>query len=357
MGVAVIDFEKVRTIPLRRPEGFVPPVKRYSISWRRPVQSIVTGYFGIQSASKDIIDSGGFQRPLLEAFGEGKSLPASVESSFFIDSRGCYNLIYVAYWLDWGTYEKWASARPFRGWWTAKERQTEGVGYWREILRVSPERMETLYAYPDYKVGVARCDPSEFSLVEYNGYFGAMRDRIAVSAVDRLEPPLGSEVAEARLRDTYRRRVLVHVPHNLVAIRSGQYWEKCGEEQRTDYFLNMRPLLERGTEHLRSNPRESGCLAMRLTRNLEISGRERDESFNHAYFQSLEHLEAWSASHKTHLAIWGHAIAMMKKYGESRELRTWHEVYVLPEGGQVFEYVNCHPETGLLPYFDAECIS
>jgi len=27
---------------------------------------------------------------------------------------------------------------------------------------------------------------------------------------------------------------------------------------------------------------------------------------------------------------------------------------VLPEGGHKFEYLNCHPETGLLSWFDAE---
>jgi len=35
------------------------------------------------------------------------------------------------------------------------------------------------------------------------------------------------------------------------------------------------------------------------------------------------------------------------------ELRTYHEVYVIDRHTR-FEYVNCHPETGLLPYFDFE---
>jgi hypothetical protein len=26
----------------------------------------------------------------------------------------------------------------------------------------------------------------------------------------------------------------------------------------------------------------------------------------------------------------------------------------LPAAGQVFEYINCHPGTGLLPYFPSE---
>jgi hypothetical protein len=31
----------------------------------------------------------------------------------------------------------------------------------------------------------------------------------------------------------------------------------------------------------------------------------------------------------------------------------WHEVSVLPAEGQTFEYLNYHPETGLLPYFQS----
>ena len=33
------------------------------------------------------------------------------------------------------------------------------------------------------------------------------------------------------------------------------------------------------------------------------------------------------------------------------DLKLWHEVIVLPHGPHVFEYVNCHENTGLLPYF------
>ena len=36
--------------------------------------------------------------------------------------------------------------------------------------------------------------------------------------------------------------------------------------------------------------------------------------------------------------------------------RVMNEVSVLPGAGQLFEHINCHPETGLLPYFPAtEC--
>jgi aliphatic aldoxime dehydratase len=47
-------------------------------------------------------------------------------------------------------------------------------------------------------------------------------------------------------------------------------------------------------------------------------------------------------------------MARYRKYGSLNQLRTWHEVFVLPAEGQHFEYLNCAPRTGLLPYFDGE---
>lgn len=351
----MLEFDRIRSIPLRRPPNFSPPVKRYALAWPDRVEQTITVYFGVQAGTKEIAEASSFRRHILESL-LGKYGPGSFEQGYFVDKEGCYNLVVVAYWLDPGMFERWEVTASFVSWWADSRRLNDGVGYWRETLRVPPERMETLYAYPDYKVGLARCEPSSFDLVKYNGYFGAMRDRIPLCAVDALNSPLDRAALEPRHRSTREARWVVHAPSNLTVIRSGQYWEKCGEEQRSDYFLNMRPLLERGTEYLGDHVEESGCLSMRLCRNLERCGRERDESFNHAYFLSLGHLEEWSASHRTHLAIWRHAISMMKKYGERRELRTWHEVYVLPEGGQRFEYLNCHAQTGLLPYFDAHRI-
>ncbi|WP_119273596.1 phenylacetaldoxime dehydratase family protein [Taklimakanibacter deserti] len=345
----MIDYEELRIIRERRPASFEPPVKRYSIRWERSVDLAITAYYGAQAPTKEAVEQADFKQVMLAAFASDCG-PASVEQGFFVDAAGQYNFVFVAYWLDPLRHERWEADSQLHAWWNDPIRLAGTIGLWREVLRVPIERMETLYAYPDYKVGIARCPPSTFTLTRNSGYFGAMRDRIPASAVDSLATAMA--FPQPVKRHSAGTRWLVHVPKNLTVIRSGQYWAKCGGEQRTDYLVKMRPLLEKGTAHLGQYPEETGCLSMRLSRCVEAGGRERDESFNHAYFLSLAHLEEWSASHRTHLAIWRHAIEMMKAYGEKRELRTWHEVYVLPEGGQRFEYVNCHPRTGLLPYFE-----
>jgi aldoxime dehydratase len=45
---------------------------------------------------------------------------------------------------------------------------------------------------------------------------------------------------------------------------------------------------------------------------------------------------------------------MVRQHGADLKLKLWHGVSVLPAAGQVFEYINCQPGTGLLPYFPSE---
>jgi AGZA family xanthine/uracil permease-like MFS transporter len=42
-----------------------------------------------------------------------------------------------------------------------------------------------------------------------------------------------------------------------------------------------------------------------------------------------------------------------RKYQDGLQLRTYNEIFVLEEDNPAFEYVNCHPRTGLLPYFES----
>jgi aldoxime dehydratase len=88
-------------------------------------------------------------------------------------------------------------------------------------------------------------------------------------------------------------------------------------------------------------------------RHRNREGRLLDESSVVGTFLSLHALERWAESHTTHKAIYAEAFRQLRTYQERRELRTWHEVFVLRPEGQRFEYLNCHPQTGILSYFDA----
>jgi aldoxime dehydratase len=71
------------------------------------------------------------------------------------------------------------------------------------------------------------------------------------------------------------------------------------------------------------------------------------------YFLTLGHLEKWAPMRPTHLAIFARFLTMVREYGKDLKLKLWHEVSVLTSEDQIFAYLNCHHDTGLLPYFSS----
>jgi aldoxime dehydratase len=104
-----------------------------------------------------------------------------------------------------------------------------------------------------------------------------------------------------------------------------------------------------GMKYLVENKQETGTLSLRIMTNLDDDRAERRETSVYAHFLSLAPLDQWAEFSPSHLAIYDHAIAKNRQYKQDRQFVSWHEVFVLPFGE--FEYVNCHPRTGLLPYF------
>ena len=66
-----------------------------------------------------------------------------------------------------------------------------------------------------------------------------------------------------------------------------------------------------------------------------------------AYF-GVQALERWAESHPTHVAIFGAAMKYLSQLGPLAKLELYHEVSVVQADEQFFEYLNCHPHTGLL---------
>lgn len=123
-------------------------------------------------------------------------------------------------------------------------------------------------------------------------------------------------------------------------------------QESESYEQKLEPTLHAGLEYLWSHPRDTGAVGLRYLRNDEPSCRpglpHRKESCGAGFFTSLEHLETWAKSHRSHLAIYKGAMSHFKTFGDTRKFRTWHEVSVLREGDARFEYVNCVPQTGVI---------
>lgn len=339
--------EYPRIVPERRPPGHEPAAPRFSLRWERPVGLIVCDYFGLQDSDLPWPRQKAFFDRLEASFGTDG--PDAHEIMRFTDEAGMLNAVLVAYWLDATRHARWAGAAPFMAWFRDPARRDGPEGLWRETLHVPYDRHETIYSTPGYAIGLARTPGSSRQPITTNGYFGAMRDRMPVSAIDALDTPLAGMPAR-RAPQSRGRRLTVASPLNMISIRSGQYWEGAGNAQTADYVDHLQPKLMRGMAHLAGHPHETGTLTLRVMTNLDPQGRPRAETSVHGYFLSMAHLEDWSKSHETHLDIYRHAIAMNRLHKEKREVFTWHEVFALLPGAFA-EYVNCHGATGLLPWF------
>jgi hypothetical protein len=136
----------------------------------------------------------------------------------------------------------------------------------------------------------------------------------------------------------------------MAVIRSGVSWEKCEGEQLRDYQERIKPKLDDGMSYLRDNPRETGCFALRQVVSVNEAGEPLPEAYSLGAFVSMQHLESWSEHHPSHLAIYTRAMAARRKYQDALQLRTYNEIFILDERNPKFEYFNCHPQTGLLPF-------
>jgi aldoxime dehydratase len=334
-----------RVISARRPPNFTPPSVRYSLRWRRPVPELVADWFGIQGPELGSPASRDFVERIRTAL-SGDFSPDAIEIMVCPrDEAGQPVTIVVAYWTSTSAQANWSVGGDWAQWWESPDRLHDGVGYWRETLVCPYDRFETIYSQNTYRIGFGRTPGSEIVKITDNGYFGAARDRLPISAVDEVKSPLGVAVRYDDSIDPRGRRVLVFTPLNTLVMRSGQFWHNSELEQAQDYESSLRPKLDRGMDYLAAHP-DTGCIYLRQMINVEDDFRQRRETSVYAAFQDYAGLELWAGDHPTHQAIYEHQIAMGRKYGPRRDVITWHEAFVLPANNR-FEYINCAPRTGM----------
>jgi hypothetical protein len=333
--------------PRFMPPDWKPPIPAWSASFAQQATPVVMAYFGIQvnpSDSPRINDT-------LQRFLDGPDAPANVESATYFDRAGFRTLLLSAYWTDPVRYESWQESSGFAVWWHDPARLHGRQGYFREILQVAPDRFETIFSR-NCLVGIANTGgcPVVGPIREHN-YWGSMRDRILASADDELRSEYGEQLPRLGTRSTINRRLRVTVPENLAVIRSGQDWTNCTGTELAQFTESVQPALLEGMDYLRDHPDETGCCDLRFADEIDRYGAPLKKTFGLGYFLTLGHLEKWASTHPTHLAIFARFLTMVREHGQNLKLKLWHEVSVLPSADHAFEYINCHPETGLLPYF------
>lgn len=330
------------------PPEWEPPVPAWSAKIEPDCTEVVVGYIGVQIHQDSDEKATKFHSWYTEMMST-ENAPIHTERGRVTDSANYINDFYISYWNSKEEYEKWRSSTAYSNWWNDEARTNEGLGYWSEPMIVPTERFETLFSSED-KAGAAVIFNEYKGPIKEHNYFGGMRDRFPIAEVNLL---VGNqeELKEESVIDSIGKRVHLKTPENLAIIRSAQNLTQSSKEEKRRYDDEVYPHLIAGMEFISSNPQETGCCSSRFSEELTLSGEVTNKTFGFAYFLTLGHLEKWSKTHPTHLKIFHSFLEMMQTMEQPVDIKLWHEVSVLPEG-QTFEYINCHPKTGLLPWFN-----
>lgn len=333
-----------RTRDRRVNDSWNPPVPAFSSRPGADIEQIVMAYFGVQAKGDD--KNSALRAAYQKILGTLKlpDGPARHDLVQVVDAEGYLNLIAVAYWLKPAQYAKWSTSAEVSGWWASDDRLKEGVGYFREVLSPKMEQFETIFTHEHGPFeGVSLLFPEMSGQIFEHGYWGSMRDRLPVSQTDPLEPSGALKVVSGT--PSAGGRVVVQGHENLTLIRSGEDWSLTEGEERDTWYESIAPVLKEGMDYLRDDGMEVGCYCNRYCHHIDENGKQLEKGFGYSLWRSVSNLESWGASHHTHLAIFVTFNRMAKKF---KNLTLYHEVSVFNAENQLYEYVNCHPKTGLL---------
>ncbi|RNB92009.1 phenylacetaldoxime dehydratase family protein [Brevibacillus fluminis] len=308
-------------------------------------ECIVFGQFGIQT--KNGMNPTGYIEQFLNAF-QAPYGPAHVDRAVHQDIDEYVNHIFLVYWDNMEVFEEWNSSSSIEKYWGESVEPVQDVGLWREIVVISNDHIETIHSGENHDNGVSNFLPIKYTKV--HEYWGSMRDRIQASTHDRFDTAYDKKILEQAFGVSLGKRIRVYPPDNICLIRTAQNWVQCSDEERKTYVDLVEPTLKEGSEYIRQNPSETGCLSSKFVYEIALTGDSLDKSCTIAYFLSLAHLEEWAKSHPSHLKIYKTFFEMLKKHNYATELALWHEVSVLKSDQVIFEYMNCHSSTGLLKF-------
>jgi aldoxime dehydratase len=334
-------LECPRTRARRIDDSYVPPYPAYTARAHPALERVVMGYLGVQARGHEAqLKSQAALDTIVRGFADTDG-PGHHDLAHFIDAAGYDNWIAIAYWRDPAAFVRWRTRSD--AWWRADDRLHEDIGFFREILSPRVEHFETLYNAVERLEGVGRVMGAVSQEIQEHAYWGAARDRLPLAQTDALEPSRPRALLES---EGARVRIAGH--EHVAIIRSGQDWTETDGKERELYLRNMEPVLREGMEFLRDQGDKVGCYSNRYMRHIDPAGRPLEKTFGLSHWHSLSDLEGWAESHPTHLAIFGGFMRMVQELEFRLKLRLYHEVSILTAGEQEYEYINCHPATGMM---------
>ncbi|MEP9417079.1 phenylacetaldoxime dehydratase family protein [Gordonia sp. VNQ95] len=330
-----------RAISRRVPDEYQPPFPMWVGRADDAVTEVTMAYLGVQY--RDAADRAGALEALRTIAGLLDNDADHHDLTEHTDAAGYVNLMVTGYWREPAAFCSWLRSPAVTEWWNSDDRLSDGLGYFREITTPRVDQFETLYAFRDNLPGVGAVMDTISGEINEHGYWGSMRERFPLSQTDWMQPSGDLRIISG---DPHAGgRVTVQGHDNIAIIRSGQDWRDAGAEERSLYLDEIEPTLRAGMDFLRDEGQAVGCYSNRLVHNIDLDGNPVDETYNIGHWRSLEKLERWAESHPTHLRIF---TTFFKVAADLDKLRLYHEVSVSDAANQVFEYINCHPATGMM---------
>ena len=343
-----------RSQPVKTPPDYAPPYPSYSARFPVSVKNLVMAVIGAQSTSSAQIDRATMSPLLALVEKTTDSKPSFWEMASVKDNAGAHNVAVIAYWPNKESYTKWCSASGFEEWWRNLAPGVGEIGWFREVFFPPVERFETVFSDNTVPEGAAHMRESVSGEIQEHVYWGSSRDRLPAAQTDALvgvEAQSGARTPSGTTPQSKTSgRVRVDGKQNLCVIRSGQDWSNTYPAERKLYLETMHPVLIKGMDFLRDHGEEVGCYSCRFMNVLDSTnlGTNTDRTFDLAFFDDLSSLEKWSREHQTHLNIFGGFLKYTKELDNNVSLRLFHEIMVLEADQQSFEYIGCHPGTGML---------
>jgi phenylacetaldoxime dehydratase/aldoxime dehydratase len=322
------------------------------------IRQIVFAQFGIQGPGAG---SGEHFVTALRALFALPDGPRVVERCHHRDAAGYHEDILMAYWLETDAYRRWRHGPEVSSWWRNLPADGE-LGYWREVLAPDRDRFGLLaFGINDKRrfgcTHAAKSKPSENW-----GYWGGYRDRFAASKTDRFEPEIGGGPSPGQGHASKGKRIRLTAPNNLCFVREGADVSAVTHAQeRRAWETRVKPVFEKFVAYLRDNPALSGAICLRDTIEQDLdTGADLPKHNTLIYFRSLRHMERAARTQPSHLALYNTYMQMLEDLGAaaiSPEMIAWAEAHILPRGTTELEYVNCHEQTGLIPYCAVEALT
>lgn len=314
---------------------------------------MVYAMFGVQS--KDAAEARKWSDKLLSLLGGSNGKTQHVERGRFVDRWGYHSEILMGYYLGEEAYNKAANSPEFKAWWAELPVDSgSDLGFFKEVAHCRKDYFEYATGGPD-KVAAAALLELEGS--DKFGYWGAYRDRVPASTRDKFLPSI-DVMPDERDDQTKGHRLTVTTPDNMCFIREGQGHANSLPEEKEVWDSSMEDKINRWIKYLGDDPAKTGCISIRDCEEYEAETGEVNKRFcQNAYLISLSHIERAAKTVCEHTELRQGLIDMFTEAKFTPQMHLYVEVQILQSDEMEIEYVNCHPKTGFLRFFESRDIA